>query len=280
MSPSFPSLPASLALAGALLLPVPSVFAQPPGRGGATPPDWVLTVGAAPVVSPVFQGADQYGLSVFPDLRLNYKDLFFASVPDGIGYNVINTARWKVGPLAKLRFGRQEDSGGSPFLITGETNALQGLGEIDLAGELGGFVQYDRGALRLRAELRQGFGGHDGVVADVSLTRQGRIGSVSYSVGPRLALGTAAFLQPYFGIDVRQAAATGLPHHAADGGIVSLGIGGAMVKPLGSRAAITLFAGLDHLGRPVRESPLVRERGSPVQFTAGLGYGYRFGWSN
>lgn len=279
MKPFRPSILASAVVACIMLAGLAPVAAQPPARQGSPQPDWTLTVGAAPVVAPVFQGSDQYGLSVFPDLRVNYKDLFFASVPDGIGYNVVNTARWKLGPLVKLRFGRQEDTGGSPFLITGATDGLRGLGTVDLAGEPGGFAQYDRGAVRVRAELRRGFGGHSGVVGDLALSLLGRVGRVSYSVGPRLTLGTDTFLQPYFGIDARQAAATGLAPHEASGGVVSLGIGGAVVWPLGTRAAVTAFAGLDRLGGPLRDSPLIRERGTPLQFSAGVGYGYRFGWS-
>lgn len=279
MKPSHPLMLATVLLACSALLVGAPVGAQPAGPPGGVAPDWTLTVGVAPVVSPVFQGSDQYGLSVFPDLRVNYRDVFFASVPDGIGYNLVNTARWKLGPLAKLRFGRQEDTGGSPFLITGTTDGLRGLGEVDLATELGGFAQYDGGAWRLRAELRRGYGGHTGVVGDLSLSLLGRVGRVSYSVGPRLAWGTDAFLQPYFGIDARQAAASGLALHQARGGLVSFGLGAAAVRPLGTRAAVTLFAGLDRLGGPLRDSPLIRQRGAPLQFSAGLGYGYRFGWS-
>lgn len=267
-----------LATLGNVVLSAVAV-AQPAG-GPPVAKDWTLTVGAAPLLAPVFQGADEYGVSLFPDLRINYKDVFFASVPDGIGYSVINNARWQAGPLVKLRFGRQEDNGGSPFLLSGDTDGLRGMGDVDIAGELGGFVQYSSGKLRTRVELRQGFGGHDGFVGDAGISLVGRSGPLSYSIGPRLSFGTSDFIHTYFGIDAAQAAATGLKRYDADGGIQSFGIGGAAVLPLSASAAMTLFAGYDRLGKEVRNSPLVRERGDPNQFSLGLAFGYRFGWDD
>ena len=54
------------------------------------------------------------------------------------------------------------------------------------------------------------------------------------------------------------------------------GIGGSLVRPLGQRSAITAFTSLERLGGVADSSPLVEERGRSTQFTAALGYGYRF----
>lgn len=250
------------------------VFAQPPAAK-----DWTLTVGAAPVYSPVFQGADDYGLSVFPDLRVNYKDVFFASVPDGIGYNVINSNRWQVGPLVKIRFGRDDDTGGSPFLISGESTALQGLGTVRAAAELGGFVQYQQGPWRTRIELRQGTGGHDGLVGDVALNFVERVGPLSFSIGPRLSVGSSDFMQTYFGIDSTQARRTALAAYTAGGGLTSYGLGGSATLPISDAMALTLFASVERLGSEASDSPLIRVRGNANQHSIGIGFGYRFGWN-
>ena len=152
-------------------------------------------------------------LSVFPDLRVNYGDTLFASVPDGIGWNAIRRDGWRAGPLVKIRFGRDERNGGSPFLIAGGSDALEGMGNIKAAGEAGGFVEKSFGprrAWRARAEVRQGFGGHDGVVADLSAAYRTRIGRAIVSVGPRMTLASANFMRTYFGISAAQSARTGL----------------------------------------------------------------------
>lgn len=253
----------------------------PTGRRGPPPQmDWTVTVGMAPVYTPIFQGAKDYGFSVFPDLRVNYRDDFFASVPDGIGYNAINTGGWKAGPLVKLRFGRREVTGGSPFLISGETDALRGLGDVGLAAEPGGFAQYTYHKVRARLELRQGIGGHQGTVGDFNVSYVDRAGPLSYSLGPRLSYGGSGFMNTYFGIDAGQSARSGLARYAAGGGITSYGIGGSAVMPVGEKGAVTLFAGYDRLGAQASDSPLIRQRGSQNQISIGLGFGYRFGWND
>lgn len=256
--------------------PPPGIAAAAPGA----PAGWSITIGVAPVLSPAWQGSRDMALSLFPDLRVNYGDTLFASVPDGIGWNAIRGDGWRAGPLAKIRFGRDERNGGSPFLITGGSDALLGMGNIKAAGEVGGFVEKSFGrrrAWRARAEVRQGFGGHDGVVADLSAAYRTRIDRAIVSAGPRMTLGSSRFMQTYFGISQRQSARTGLPRYQADSGILSYGLGGNVLRPLSPRSALTVFTSLERLGGPVADSPLIRERGRRMQATLGLGYGLRFG---
>lgn len=266
-------------------------FAQPcyaqedsPAQTGAPPAasleqGWTLSLGIAPVLSPAWLGARDTTLSVFPDLRINYEDTLFASIPEGIGWNAINADGWKAGPVAKVNFGRNEDEGGSPFRISGGSSALRGLGDIGASVEVGGFVEKRFGsdsAWRVRGEIRRGFGGHEGVLADASLTYSLRAGRILVSVGPRASFGSQGFMQTYFGIDASQAARSGLARYEAGGGLISYGLGAVLVRPVGRRGAATLFAGLDRLGTPASHSPLVEQRGRRTQFTLGLGYGWRF----
>lgn len=239
-----------------------------------------MTVGVAPIVSPAWLGSRDTTLSVYPDLRINYNDVLFASVPDGVGWNAVNSAGWKAGPIAKIRFGRDEDDGGSPFLVSGGSAALRGLGNIGAAAEVGGFVERQfgsAGAWRVRGEVRRGFGGHDGVVADASLTRRFRTGRTSINAGPRASFASRDFMQTYFGINSLQSARSGLPQYRAKGGLLSYGLGGSALHPLDRNSAITLFTGLDRLNGPAANSPLVVQRGRRMQFTLGVGYGWRFG---
>lgn len=238
---------------------------------------WSVTAGVAPVYSPVFEGASDYGLSIFPDIRVKYGDDFFASVPDGIGYNLINKNGWKAGPIAKIRFGRDEETGGSPFLITGDSDALQGLGEVDTAGELGGFVQYFAHNIRTRAELRQGFGGHEGIVGDLSINYVDNYGPLFYSFGPNATYANSDYINTYFGINNLQSINSGLANYSADSGINSYGISGSATMPINNKVAATLFSSYNRLGNEISNSPLVEERGSPNQFMVGLAFGYRFG---
>ncbi len=279
----------------ALFAAAPAVAQQGPAPGVPTtiegqrqaPPkqaDVMVTIGFAPVLSPVWQGSTDYALSIFPDVRVNYKDDIFFSVPDGLGWNAVNQGDWKIGPLAKLRFGRNEDNGGSPFLITGGSDALQGMGDVDLAVELGGFVQkgFVNNQLRARAEVLQGTGGHEGVIANTNLSWNGakRDRSLLYSAGIRATWASEDFTNTYFGVNPLQSAATGLGQFRTGAGLVSAGVNASLTKPLGRfgrDGALTVFTSYDRLGNVVADSTLIRERGQRDQFTLGLAYGYRFG---
>jgi outer membrane scaffolding protein for murein synthesis (MipA/OmpV family) len=281
-------------LAAALILLAPSSHAQPasaqslPARPAGPPPQptWTLTVGMVPLVAPAWQGSRDYALSIFPDIRVAYKDVAFASVQDGFGVNLINRDGWKIGPIVRTRFGRRESNGGSPFLVSGGSTALRGFGNIGLAGEFGGFVQYSpAGALgrrlALRAEVRQGTGGHEGVVAEPSIRFSDRAGAFRYSLALRSTFASSKYTQVYFGVTDEQAARAGLAAYQTGSGLVSAGLGGTLTRPLGKRGqhgALTLLAGYDRLGNVVADSTLIRERGRRDQFTLGLAYGYRFTW--
>lgn len=253
----------------------------PPGRPSVAADDGVsVTVGIAPVFSPAWQGSSDATLSIFPDLRLNYGDVLFASIPDGLGWNAIKIDGWRAGPLVKLRFGRGEEDGGSPFLVAGGSNALLGMGNISATAEVGGFAEKRFGRQRewrARAELRRGFGGHEGVLLDGSLSRQVRVAGAIINFGPRVTAASQDFMQAYFGIDAGQSARTGLARYNAKGGILSYGMGGTVIRPLTPRSALTLFTSLENLGEEPGNSPLVEERGRRAQYTLGIGYGFRLG---
>lgn len=250
----------------------------PPERSPAID-GWSVTVGTAPVVGPAWQGSKDYVLWIYPDLRVNYGEVFFASIPDGVGLNAINASGWRAGPIAKVRFGRDESGRGSPFAVTGDSDALIGLGDIGATAEIGVFVEKRFGGRqqwRSRLETRRGFGGHEGIVGDLSLTYQARAGRTILNVGPRAAAASKDFTRTFFGVDAAQSIASGLVSYQPKGGLVSYGVGGSLIHALDRHSAITAFTSLERLGGVAKNSPLVLERGQAMQFTAGIGYGYRF----
>jgi outer membrane scaffolding protein for murein synthesis (MipA/OmpV family) len=278
-----------LCLAGlcsaAMAQPAPGIPQTAQAQPRPRQPNWVLGVGLAPIYTPVWQGSRDMGLSIFPDLRLNYRDDVFLSVPDGLGWNAVNRDGWKLGPVVKLRFRRQERNGGSPFLITGGSDALLGMGDVGAAGEAGGFAQKSLagGKVRLRAEVRQGFGGHDGLLADITMGWSDGIGSPRsgwrYGLGARAAFGGPDFTNTYFGVNAEQSAATGLAVSETGGGVVSIGVNGTLTRITGRNSAISLFLSHDRLGDTVARSSLIRMRGQRGQTAVGLAYGYRFAWN-
>ncbi len=242
---------------------------------------WGLTVGAGGAYSPSYVGDDDYQLRALPNIRVNYGKFLFASVQDGVGLNLVRAGRFTAGPIAKVRFARNED-GDQPFIVAGDdTTDLVGLGDVATTLELGGFAQYALGPVAVRGEARQGVNGHEGFVFDASANVQGAIPlglrPVRFSVGPRLRIVNDTYNETYYGVDQQQSLASGLSVYEASGGVQSYGVGGSVFVPFGptKRFAVGVVGSYDRLTGDAGDSPLVQERGSEDQASVGLVFTYR-----
>ena len=238
--------------------------------------DWRLSVGAGAIVSPSYEGDDEVRLSIVPDIRVAYGDRFFASVQEGIGYRAVLAPNLQAGPIARVKFGREE-SGEQTFALSGDdSDDLVGLGDVDTSLELGGFVQYALGPMLIEAEARQGVSGHEGFVADIGLRWRGQValdGSIlRYGLGPRVRLVDDDYVSAYFDVDAAQSAASGLAVFDADGGLYSYGIGAnAVWRPNGANPwSLGAFASIDRLSGDAGDSSLVRARGEATQVSGGV----------
>jgi len=274
--------PALLALAVAASVAIPQIArAQEESKAGGGDSDWQISVGTGVIAGPLYLGDDAYSASVVPNVGVTYKDRFFASLGEGVGYNLVNSGGWRVGPVAKYDFGREED-GDQPLRIAGgRTSDLVGLGDVDGTVELGGFVEYSVGEVSGKLELRQGIGGHEGLIGNLELRYSkpftlGR-GSVFVSFGPQIAFADSNYMSTYFDVNAAQSAASGLTAFDAEGGVLSYGLGGAVMYPVTRQLSITWFAGYDRLAGDAAGSSLVQQRGSADQFGGGLFLTYTFG---
>tara|TARA_B100000085_G_scaffold282074_1_gene309912 strand:- start:711 stop:1538 length:828 start_codon:yes stop_codon:yes gene_type:complete len=241
---------------------------------------WDVSAGAGVLVAPSYFGDDAYQFMAVPDIRVSYGDTFFASMQDGAGYNIIHTAHWKVGPLLRYDFGRDED-GDSTFRIGGDkTDDLRGLGDVDGSLEIGAYVEYDMAPLNLKVELLQGMGGHEGLVGNASLKYKGRAQlhdkAILYAFGPEIDFADSSYHESYFGVNSRQSAASGLAEYDPGAGVLSYGIGSSAIVPLTDTISTIFFASYNHLGSEAAHSSLVEERGSKHQGAAGAFITYRF----
>jgi MipA family protein len=215
-----------------------------------------------------------------PNIRLAYEDKFFASVSEGIGYNIVNNDKWSIGPLARYDFGRDED-GASPFNVGGsDTNDLLGLGDVDGAVELGGFIEYKIRPFSAKIKVLKGTGGHEGTVSDLSIKYSGRSNlfntAIMYNLGPNIKIADSNYHQSYFGVNSKQSRASGLARYDADAGILSYGLGGMAIIPMNKNISTVVFANYSKLGSESANSSLVQERGSDNQRTFGLFVNYSF----
>lgn len=251
-----------------------SALAQLPNPEG-----WSVSVGVGEVLSPTYLGDDAYQVSLLPNVRLTYGNKLSVGI-QGIQYTAIERNGWKAGPVGRIGFGRDED-GSNPFAISGaETRDLDGLSTIDPSFEYGGFVSYTRGRLTTNVELRKGTGGHEGLLADVSLRFQDyfflRDKPVIYAFGPSLSYAGDDFNSTFFDIDTEASAASGLSVFDADGGINSYGFDALLARQLTDKISVVIFTSYNELQGDVADSSLVVERGSRDQGTFGIFYSYRF----
>lgn len=252
---------------------------QAVAQDGNSTEGWSIAVSAGTILAPSYLGDDAYQLSAVPNVRVTYADRFFASV-EGVGYNVIKDQGWRVGPIVKYDFGRDED-GGNPLAIAGDdTDDLDGLGDVDGTVEVGAFVEYELAPFKAKIELRQGVNGHEGFIGEAEVKYGGSISAmdqmVFYSIGPEFTVVDPNYNETFFGIDAGQSAASGLDEFNADGGLLSYGLGGTLIVPVTDLVSTILFAQYNRLSGDAADSSLVKDRGSANQGTIGLFLSYQF----
>jgi outer membrane protein len=192
----------------------------------------------------------------------------FRSAHDGASIGILETGHFRLGPTMKIDLPRREDDDAN----------LRGLGNVNWTVELGGFAEYWPAEwLRTRVELRQGIGGHQGQVADLSADLVFKaMPKLTVSGGPRLTLASAAATSPYFSIKAAQSAGSGLPLYNAGGGLRSYGAGAQARYEWSPQWASTVFIEYSRLAGDAANSPLVRQRGSRDQIQVGIGVSYSF----
>jgi outer membrane protein len=269
--PFFRGRVALAAAVATLVYGVSSERAQPQGWLDTIPGDWTVTLGVQGKVQPAFEGAKKYEIEPVPvfSLRRSGTAARFSSPFDGASISLIDVGGFHFGPAGKYKPGRKE--GDYPA-------ELRGLGDVDFAIEAGFFAEYWPGDwLRTRVEVRRGFGGHEGFVADFSADLIRSFDERwTLSVGPRLSLVDSNALTPYFGISPTQSALSGLPAFDAKGGLHSVGAGTQVRYRWSPQWEVRGYVEYSRLLGDAASSPLVTERGSPDQFTFSLGVSYSF----
>jgi outer membrane protein len=232
--------------------------------------DWTVKVGVGGEYRPNFEGANRSMVSpvpIFSIRRAGKADQFRAPL-DSAGISFLDMAGFRVGPAFKYVAARN----------AADFAELRGLGDVNAAFEVGGFLEYfPVDWLRGRVEVLQGFGGHHGVVANFSSDLIVPVAPQwTLSGGPRFTLQSTAATAPYFGINLAQAMASGLPQFNARGGAHSAGAGAQLRYQYNPQWEVHTYVEYQRLLGDAAASPLVQQRGSPNQMTVGVGASYSF----
>jgi outer membrane protein len=229
-----------------------------------------LTLGLEGRVLPSYPGSTSSLLLPIPlfDVRPAGTPRRFASPRDGLGIGIYDKGNFRIGLTGKAELPRREKN---------DPN-LAGLGDVGWAREPGGFLEFwPVNWLRTRAELRQGLGGHQGQVGDLSADIVAPVTpKLTLSGGPRVSLASSQALEPYFGITAAQAASSIYPAYTVSGGLKSFGVGGLARYELSAQWATHLYIEYERLADSPGNSPLVTLRGSRDQVQIGIGITYSF----
>lgn len=237
-------------------------------RGG----DWQVMLGAGAIYAPDYEGSDDHEVQPFPFVSVAYRDLAYVRGPE-IGINLLRLKasedlQVKAGPIARYRRDRPED----------RNSDLRGLGDVDLAIELGGALAVEYRQAFVRVSLAKDVaGGHDGLVGEGEAgIRFDLAERLSASASARASWADGDYMRTYFSVTPAQSAASGLPVFAAESGIKDVGAGLSLSYQLGTRWMLTVVGGYSRLLGDAADAPLVTQRGSPDQWQGGLFLAYRF----
>ena len=267
-----------LALSSAILIPLlaaqpATALAQgsdPMAAQDETPKEPKRTrVGLGAQLVPSFPGSDDFSVRPLFDLsRARGSDPFpFEAADESFGFPLIRSGGFQAGPALGFEGSRKAKDIGVD------------LDKVGVTVEAGGFAQYAFGPnFRIRGELRQGIGGHDGLVGNVGGDVVMRDGDrYLFSIGPRISYGDGDFHRAFFGVTPAESVRTGLATFAPDGGLYAVGATAGLLFQLSPRWGVYSYAKYDRLIEDAARSPVVRGFGTRNQLSGGLALTYTFG---
>lgn len=245
-----------------LALAAPPVAAQEPEAAGRN-----VMVGTGVQLIPSFPGADSTRVTFLPlvDTWRVGEAMTPESPDEAFGFAVLGKRGKGIsaGPAFTFAPGRSADD-------------LPGLPKVGTAVELGLFADtWPVKPVRLRAELRQGIGGHKALTGDLAadlVLREGKEGPIA-TVGPRLRWGSAKYNRAYFGVPTPGTG--GFAPYEPGAGLYAVGASVGLRLPVTRIFGLYAYAGYDRLVGNAQESPIVRA-GQADQFSGGLALTYRF----
>lgn len=249
--------------------PAPKPAPRPAGGFSFSPypPGWQIDVGPGLLAVPQFPGSNGLRVLPIPALDIRYKNQFFASVQQGIGYNLVNERHLRAGPILRPEFGR----------TSRDIARFPGLRRISFAPEVGGFIAWQPNFFTtVQVEIRQAIGGHEGLIADLSLRKVKLAGKWTLGYGGRLRFADQRYNRRYFGVTPAEAATSGLAAYAPGGNLNDIGVSAFASRRLGSKWSANGFVSYSRLLLEAADSPITRSRfGSANQVTVGATLSYR-----
>lgn len=253
------SLPTLAALVAMPVLATPSLA----GEKSPLDPSYVVELQLGLGVQPTYPGSQYYRPVPIPGISVRRSDepVRFSAPDDGFGVPIVDSSGFRAGPVGNVVVPRWRTH-----------EELLGLHKVRPAVEIGGFAEYfPAESLRMRVEVRRGVYGHDGIVATGGADYVATTGKFTFSVGPRVDIGSAAWTNTYFGVKPFEALRNGQVYaFEGAGGVAAVGALSTMRIVVAEDWSATAYGGLKRLTGSAAASPIPAVLGSRSQLTAGL----------
>ncbi len=250
----------------AVLLPGAAAFSQEEKS------DWEVTIGLGAMIEPIAPGLSETETDPLPYLDITYKDRFFIG-KHGLGGYLFkmpdegHDEGFAVGLGVGLADGRKESD---------YESFLKGMGDIDEGMEANLFFSGELGPAEYEWTVSKGLSsdGHDGTHSQLEVMFGAPVmPNLFLEVGPFVHWGDDTYMQSFYGVDAKQAAASRFDLYTPSSGIDRMGV------ELMGRTRLTdhwMLMGVveyNKLSGDAKDSPL-SEDDSYVSY--GLALGYRF----
>ena len=235
-------------------------------------------VGAAVVYLPDYVGSDDYDFSILPAFRYEFGDHRNIEIVGNFATaNLINHENLRFGPSLRYRFGRDDDI---------DDDAVKLLPEIDDTLEAGftfggDWVLHNNPRNRFVAgidALWDTGGESNGMNSNVYARYWKDVSeAIDLGIAGNIVYGDSNFNDTYFGVSNAGSAASGLPFHDAESGLVSFSIQPMIAYHLNEKWHIGAGLRYMRLTGDAADSPIVDDRGDENQFIGGIGVVYTWG---
>jgi len=233
-------------------------------------PDWQVVMGSAVEHKPLYDGAELTRTIGGPVINIRYKDLWFASIGEGLGINLWSGDHYRAGLALSYDLGRY---------VHDDVAHLTGLGDLKIAAAPKAFISYvvsKSFPLVVRADVRQILGGADGLLADLGayMPLPGSSQRFIMFAGPSFTYADHRYMQREFGVTTTQSMASGYPVYNAHSGSDAMGFGFSSTFFITPKILLNFDTAINHLLGSAGESPIT-QRVTQHVFTLSVAYSWQ-----
>lgn len=227
--------------------------------------EWRVTAGAGVGVLPDYVGADSYRALPLPFVDAR-KGRFFASVLEGVGWEVFRSEHWRVAPAVSYAGGRDDEG------------ALSDFDQVDGGAMAGILITWRDGPWVVDADLGAPVSGDlEGWRARGNLLYRSPVGERwSFAAGPGVSWASEDWNEVLFQVSPEDSARSGIATYQPDGDYLDAHFSGRLSYRLSHRWSVSLMARYTRLLGDAADSPIVDDEGDAHQWFGGALVSYRF----